>query len=214
MYGSALYSTRDMPIGRQPARLILGLVVGGLIAISCAADGPPVTVSASPSQPEKQLELPTPEFTRHCGTSIHQASPNDRNWSSEDLVVGPVALLKANVHGPRIDPDELQLDEEGHVGAVKFALGVAAEVDGYAFVSIAPEQADVARLSYDPLGCRRARFAEYELVVAFEACVGSDAYFNGGILVIGPRCVRIEVRANGAFWSGEVPIGVPGCAGT
>jgi hypothetical protein len=59
-----------------------------------------------------------------------------------------------------------------------------------------PERARVALLyASDQEAAPRYALADGEVSVTLTACGDSDTQFNGGMIVAGPRCVELDVRA-------------------
>jgi len=142
-------------------------------------------------------------YLRDCESSVYGDLPAD--WESRSLRTGPLALYRFQDMRPGdFDP----------VGSVKLLL-LLDNATTATLVVPAAERPYVS-LTYGRVGLLEIarRVADGHVAVTFEACAPSSVpqtQFNGGFVVAGPRCARLEVHVAGSPEPLElrVPFGRP-----
>ncbi len=159
------------------------------LLVACSSSGPaPTTPAPSPPVPSPPPSLAR-AYERPCEESVFGTL--GAHWRDRSLVVGPIAFVglpagaaegSLGVHGTRAYPQK-----------------VLAVVDrgGPVTVSVAPEARAFAGLLYDPhrFPDGRVGLASTDVGVTFHPCGGDQrrTQFNGGILVLRPGCVVLDV---------------------
>jgi len=180
-----------------------------------------VWVLASTDQRERptvarpSAKAPRPDVTRDCRTHIEgRLPPAERR---RDLIVGPVrfrGFRETSRFAARERGRGFFEHRNGEYGALKFVTEVRAGAD--VVVAIAPVSRHGARLLYArdiKYGRFGIPFEEGERAVRFRACaadhpafaprfyrrrtVGPWTQFNGGFLLTGPQCLRLDVYERG-----------------
>jgi hypothetical protein len=176
------------PRASRTAAAVLVLSVAGVLA-ACNVGG-----AAQTAAPQVRST-----FTRACDTTVSGALP--AGWRSSSLKAGDITLYLWGA-----------VDEDGHRGllpAHRFAPVSPGRYNGWKMMLIAPAghavEISVAlaslprvRLAFELGLGGAARLSDGESRVQLDACP-RRAFYNGGLLVAGAQCARLDVldRATG-----------------
>jgi hypothetical protein len=167
---------------RRLARLAL------LAIVACTAPGAGGPSRSDSGSPEPASDL----FIRTCESSV--SGDLGAGWRRGEATAGPVVFVAANSYAN--DPARL-FSARGNRATTHKVLAV---VIGDRAVEVAVDQPDAA-LAYDPArwgGRNRMRFEAGDPRVRFEPCPDQrSTQFNGGFVVLGPACVRVQVWTEG-----------------
>jgi hypothetical protein len=208
---------------------VLAVAGAALVTLSaCTSDSPndgpaPGSTTATPSVLPVTSPLPSPSpslatgvslgFVRSCGSEV--LGDLGAHPTKGAVVAGPIMFVGL-VGARNLFPKDLVAASGGYY-SVKVLVVVK---EGWrAAVSVSPPQRTKARLLYDPSVFSTGppyKLRQGEPAVTFAACTGggtswADAtQFNGGILVTGPLCLRLQVKTAGATTASQTiraPIG-------
>jgi hypothetical protein len=149
-------------------------------------------------------------FVRGCGTEVF---PVGAKRPSLHLSRGSPA--KAFQFGYKSYAKERQITSaDGLSLPIKIPVGVAKGAT--VTVSISSGDRNTTSLLYNlDIGASHTttgyRVDEGDAVVTFEACGDHETFFNGGILVTGPSCVRLDVQLQQRMQRFFIPVGVRQC---
>jgi hypothetical protein len=185
------------------------------VLAACSSDGSNGTKPSSPvpttsvpptTAPSASPSVDTRAYERPCDQSVF--GDLGRNWKADSLVVGPVGFvgLSGAVHiGKRA------LGGRGDRALPQKVLAVVEGGDPVT-VAVAPASRNVAALIYDPnyFNTGRMALAQADVSTTFHPCGDQPrTQFNGGLLVLRPTCVRLEV----AWTNHHRRVGVPFAGG-
>lgn len=137
-------------------------------------------------------------FIRGCDSQVYgsdvNVNPGDR--------LGPLVLFLLSELAPQLDREFLAPSGDGELGIQKYVTQL--EGDEAVWLSIAADDRAHASLIYDSARWggnqdNRLPIEAGDAVVRFDACDNPSGHsqYNGGILVHGPRCITLEVWADG-----------------
>jgi hypothetical protein len=161
----------------------------------------------------------SPPFVRACGTEVYGALGPPARWQPHSVVVGALAF---DGIGYAQDLSARGIRRAYRSGQGAFKTIVLVRRGRQVTVSVPTGERGHVALSYDPAARSAQTVAHGEQAVVFRACPSSGGgsqmwaratQFNGGIIVDGSRCVRLEVRVDGGPARGvRVPFGRGACA--
>jgi hypothetical protein len=142
-------------------------------------------------------------FARSCDSAVGGTLP--RNWQRSSAVAGPLTLfffgeVRENGRVSLASPSRFEpvAGRENRYEPDKVLALVRS--GAMATLEVPDDQRDLSLL-YDPerWGGRSFRVADGDRAVTFHSCTGSDdpTQFNGGFVVAGPRCAKLNVVASG-----------------
>ena len=149
-------------------------------------ESPPATTASSPTP-----SFDTRIFDRTCEAS--EFGNLGRHWKADSLVVGPIGFvgLPGAVH-----IGKPALGVRGNRALPQKVL-VVVERGGPVTVAVAAASRSVAALIYDPndFNTGRLALAQADVSTTFHPCGGDQprTQFNGGLLVLHPTCVQLDV---------------------
>ena len=162
----------------------MGRVV--LLSISLALIG--AIVAISDREPTSEAShIPTAGCESLVAQPIQPAT-------KDDLVAGPVILRGALVHARRARKE--YRPKGGRDGGAK--MGLVLERGSEVIVSIHPKQRRYASLTYTEDTRAAERVKDGNAAVRFRSCFAEvPTGFPGGILLTGPRCIRLTLAVTG-----------------
>jgi hypothetical protein len=193
---------------------LLAVAVAAVVASACtsgSSNGGPTPGSTTTTPSAQPVTTPSPSpssevglslgFVRGCGSEV--LGDLGKHPTKGAVVAGPIMFV--GLVGARdLLPKDLVAAGGGYY-SVKVLVVVK---QGWrAAVSVWPTQRTKARLLYDPSVFPSGppyKLRQGEPVVTFAACTdggtswGEATQFNGGIIVTGPLCLRLQVRTTGA----------------
>jgi hypothetical protein len=142
--------------------------------------------------------------TRSCASGV--SGGLQHGWQASSIQVGGIWIYLWGAVG-----------DQGHVGllpARRFAAASPGQYNGWKTMVIVPPGKSVVvrvarmsmarlRLAFQPGETSPMRLAEGQGAEQFVACPMARTYFNGGLIVAGGQCARLDVAT-----AGHVPVKV------
>lgn len=175
--------------------------IGAAMVVVTAALLVGCTTGAAPTSQRHQLPsrpAAARPFQRECGTAVYGSLGRFARWSRSSIIMGPIGLIWIRQAGP------VPRSRFSHPQAVKV---LALVKQGHsAVVAVPASERRHVSLLFDPTAFTGGpyRVGDGEPSVAFRACSGTSqswadaTQFNGGIIVLGARCVVLDVHSQGS----------------